>query len=361
MLAIGRALMARPRCLTLDEPSVGLAPNLVAQVLEAITAIRETGVTVLIVEQNAAQALAISDRAYVIESGSIVLEGRRPTWSTTRGCARRTSGSEAWSSWSTSRSTGRPTRRRRSGSGSSPQELEAGQRLAHAGQLRRLWRIPGRWANWSLYDVADATELHAALSSLPLYPWMDIEVHPLAEHPNDPGLLGIDPTHVERRRCGCWRSRRSTSRRRGGRRQARYDGLAPAGLRVVVRCAARAALETGSDDDIAASEAVLVTAFAAEAGASTRSCPTACSTRSSTTRPSLPRPVYGIGTAGRALPGRARAVHWGGGPQRADRRASWTAGWPATAWPPTADDGAGPVRRGHRRRRRLGGRGRPPP
>jgi branched-chain amino acid transport system ATP-binding protein len=75
MLAIGRALMARPRCLTLDEPSVGLAPNLVAQVLQAITAIRDTGVAVLIVEQNAKQALAISDRAYVIENGSIVLDG----------------------------------------------------------------------------------------------------------------------------------------------------------------------------------------------------------------------------------------------------------------------------------------------
>ncbi len=75
MLAIGRAMMARPRCLTLDEPSVGLAPNLVTQVLQAITAIRDAGVTVLIVEQNAKQALAISDRAYVIESGSIVLEG----------------------------------------------------------------------------------------------------------------------------------------------------------------------------------------------------------------------------------------------------------------------------------------------
>lgn len=75
MLAIGRALMARPRCLTLDEPSVGLAPNLVSQVLAAITAIRESGVTVLIVEQSARQALAISDRAYVIENGSIVLEG----------------------------------------------------------------------------------------------------------------------------------------------------------------------------------------------------------------------------------------------------------------------------------------------
>ena len=75
MLAIGRALMAQPTFLTLDEPSVGLAPNLANQVLEAITRISQSGVTVLIVEQNAKQALAISDRVYVIESGSIVLEG----------------------------------------------------------------------------------------------------------------------------------------------------------------------------------------------------------------------------------------------------------------------------------------------
>jgi branched-chain amino acid transport system ATP-binding protein len=75
MLAIGRALMARPQCLTFDEPSIGLAPNLVAQVFEAITRIRDDGATVLIVEQNAGQALAISDRAYVLESGTIVLEG----------------------------------------------------------------------------------------------------------------------------------------------------------------------------------------------------------------------------------------------------------------------------------------------
>lgn len=74
------------------------------------------------------------------------------------------------------------------------EELVAGQRLAHAGQLRRLWRIPGRWANWSLYEVDDATALHAALTTLPLYPWMDIDVHPLAEHPNDPRALGIEPT-----------------------------------------------------------------------------------------------------------------------------------------------------------------------
>ncbi|OZC63151.1 branched-chain amino acid ABC transporter ATP-binding protein [Rhodococcus sp. 15-725-2-2b] len=75
MLAIGRAMMSKPRVLTLDEPSVGLAPKLAAQVLDAIVRIRDSGVTVLIVEQNAAQALAISDRAYVIESGSIVLTG----------------------------------------------------------------------------------------------------------------------------------------------------------------------------------------------------------------------------------------------------------------------------------------------
>jgi len=76
MLAIGRALMSRPRLLTLDEPSIGLAPNLVAQVLDAVTRIRDTGVTVLIVEQNAAHTLRICDRAYVLESGDIVVEGR---------------------------------------------------------------------------------------------------------------------------------------------------------------------------------------------------------------------------------------------------------------------------------------------
>ncbi|MGH3366041.1 MAG: ABC transporter ATP-binding protein [Nocardioidaceae bacterium] len=75
MLAIGRALMARPRLLSLDEPSIGLAPKLVAQLLEAVTRIRDTGVTVFIVEQNAAHTLAISDRAYVIESGDLVIEG----------------------------------------------------------------------------------------------------------------------------------------------------------------------------------------------------------------------------------------------------------------------------------------------
>lgn len=71
-------------------------------------------------------------------------------------------------------------------------ELLQGQKLAREGKLKRLWRIPGRWANWSLYDVADATELHEALSSLPLFPWMNIQVQALAQHPNDPRALGIE-------------------------------------------------------------------------------------------------------------------------------------------------------------------------
>ncbi len=76
MLAIGRGLMARPKLLMLDEPSIGLAPKLVSQVLEAVGKIRDSGVTVLIVEQNAAATLAISDRAYVIENGEIAFEGK---------------------------------------------------------------------------------------------------------------------------------------------------------------------------------------------------------------------------------------------------------------------------------------------
>lgn len=76
MLAIGRGLMARPKLLMLDEPSIGLAPKLVSQVLDAVKKIRDSGVTVLIVEQNAAATLAISDRAYVIENGEIAFEGK---------------------------------------------------------------------------------------------------------------------------------------------------------------------------------------------------------------------------------------------------------------------------------------------
>jgi branched-chain amino acid transport system ATP-binding protein len=75
MLVIGRALMARPRLLLLDEPSLGLAPLVVAAIFETIRRLREDGVTILLVEQNARQALQIADRAYVLETGAVVLEG----------------------------------------------------------------------------------------------------------------------------------------------------------------------------------------------------------------------------------------------------------------------------------------------
>jgi branched-chain amino acid transport system ATP-binding protein len=75
MLAIGRAIMGKPRLLLLDEPSMGLAPLIVAQIFEIIREINAGGVTVLLVEQNAAQALALADRGYVLETGEIVLEG----------------------------------------------------------------------------------------------------------------------------------------------------------------------------------------------------------------------------------------------------------------------------------------------
>jgi branched-chain amino acid transport system ATP-binding protein len=75
MLAIARALMSRPRLLLLDEPSLGLAPQMVERIFEVIADIRARGTTVLLVEQNAAMALDIADRAYVLETGAVQIEG----------------------------------------------------------------------------------------------------------------------------------------------------------------------------------------------------------------------------------------------------------------------------------------------
>ena len=75
MLAIGRALMARPRVLLLDEPSMGLAPMMISQIFSIIAEINAAGTTVLLVEQNAAQALSRSDRAYILETGTVTREG----------------------------------------------------------------------------------------------------------------------------------------------------------------------------------------------------------------------------------------------------------------------------------------------
>ena len=76
MLAIGRALMARPRLLMLDEPSLGLAPLIVREVLQVVASLRRHGVSVLLVEQNARAALQVADRAYVLEMGAVVLSGQ---------------------------------------------------------------------------------------------------------------------------------------------------------------------------------------------------------------------------------------------------------------------------------------------
>jgi branched-chain amino acid transport system ATP-binding protein len=75
MLAMGRALMSRPKLLLLDEPSAGLAPLLVKEILNIVERIQKQGITVLLIEQNANMALSIADRAYVMETGRIVLEG----------------------------------------------------------------------------------------------------------------------------------------------------------------------------------------------------------------------------------------------------------------------------------------------
>ncbi len=75
MLAMGRALMAEPRLLLLDEPSLGLAPRLVQQIFEIVRTIHASGTTVVLVEQNAQQALRVAQRAYVLETGTLTLEG----------------------------------------------------------------------------------------------------------------------------------------------------------------------------------------------------------------------------------------------------------------------------------------------
>jgi branched-chain amino acid transport system ATP-binding protein len=75
MLAIARGLMMSPELLMLDEPSLGLAPIIVEEIFELIAKIRETGKTILLIEQNASMALSIADRGYVIETGKVKLEG----------------------------------------------------------------------------------------------------------------------------------------------------------------------------------------------------------------------------------------------------------------------------------------------
>jgi branched-chain amino acid transport system ATP-binding protein len=75
MLAIGRALMARPRLLLLDEPSMGLAPLIIEEIFNIVKELKEEGITIFLVEQNASQALALADRGYVLETGKVVIEG----------------------------------------------------------------------------------------------------------------------------------------------------------------------------------------------------------------------------------------------------------------------------------------------
>ena len=76
MLAIGRALMCEPRLLMLDEPSLGLAPNIVLEIFDLIQSINGQGTTILLIEQNANMAMSISHRAYVMETGNITMDGK---------------------------------------------------------------------------------------------------------------------------------------------------------------------------------------------------------------------------------------------------------------------------------------------
>ncbi len=59
--------------------------------------------------------------------------------------------------------------------------------LAAEGIIKRVWRVPGQWANWGIWQAPDATAIHEAVQSLPMWPYLDVEVYPLADHPNDPG------------------------------------------------------------------------------------------------------------------------------------------------------------------------------
>ena len=94
MLAIGRALMARPKVLLLDEPSMGLAPMVISQIFKIIAEINSQGTTVLLVEQNAQQALSRSDRAYILETGEVTRDGRTP-----ENCWRTTASAPPTSAW----------------------------------------------------------------------------------------------------------------------------------------------------------------------------------------------------------------------------------------------------------------------
>ena len=76
MLAMGRAMMSKPRLLMLDEPSMGLAPILVQEIFDIIQSLHDAGTTVLLVEQNARMALSVADRAYVLETGTVSMSGK---------------------------------------------------------------------------------------------------------------------------------------------------------------------------------------------------------------------------------------------------------------------------------------------
>ena len=88
MLAIARALLAQPRLLLLDEPSLGLAPMIVKRVFDTLAALKRQGVTMLLVEQNALRALRLADRAYVMDLGRIVMRGTGPELLRDEGVAR---------------------------------------------------------------------------------------------------------------------------------------------------------------------------------------------------------------------------------------------------------------------------------